>query len=179
MDFSFLKKYQIIAQDLTPQDAKAIGKFRHCFFPVAEIDIMDALHTFDLFPQELKTFYEEIGFGFFHRRKGDVNCLLDPLSLINTNLQLGYFKDDIYIQQALEFCNIETQLLFFKTQSNQYFSIDRLGMDNVNPVYYKGRQVKKSLSSFLKSCSDGQVYWEYMIKEVERNEPQKRVNEFF
>ena len=167
MNFSFLKKYQIIAKDLTPEEAKSVSKYRHCFFPVAEIDMMDALAAFDPFPLELKLFYQETGFGFFHRRKGDINYLLDPLSLINTNLQLGYFKEDVYIKQALEFCNIETQLLFFKTQSNHYFTIDRTGKHNENPVYYKGKLVEKSLFDFLDFCADSKSYLENTIKEID------------
>ena len=168
MVFSFLKKYQIIAKDLTPSQAKSIGKYRHCFFPVPEIDIGEALTAFDPFPLELKQVYEEIGFGFFHRRKGDINCLLDPLSLKGANLQLGYFKNDDYINQALEFCKVENRLLFFKTQSNQYFSIDRTEKQGENSIYYKGRQVKESLYDFLDSCANNEGYLQYTIKDVDR-----------
>ena len=99
------------------------------------------------------------------RKKGDLNCLLDPLSLINTNLRLGYFKDNIHIQKALEFCNIETQLLFFKTQSNKYLSIDRLG--DKNQVYYQDNIIDESLLNFLTAYNDSDDYVTSAISQIQ------------
>jgi hypothetical protein len=46
-----------------------MGRSRHQFFSVPEFQIEDALTAFDPFPEELKAFYYEIGFGFMHRLK--------------------------------------------------------------------------------------------------------------
>jgi hypothetical protein len=92
MTFSFLDEYKITSGQIEILGVKSTGRLRHQFFSVPEFQIEEALAAFDPFPEELKTFYYEIGFGFMHRLKlGKFSILLDPLSLIYTNKQINYF----------------------------------------------------------------------------------------
>jgi hypothetical protein len=61
-------------------------KYPHHFYAPYPEDLPKALQTFDPFPAKLKTFYEQIGIGFIHWRKGLINRLLDPVSLVLVNL---------------------------------------------------------------------------------------------
>jgi tetratricopeptide (TPR) repeat protein len=59
------------------------GRLRHPYFSVPEFQLKEALAAFDPFPEEMKTFYYEIGFGFKHRLKPErFSILSDLLSLI-------------------------------------------------------------------------------------------------
>lgn len=165
MHYPFLEKYCLLSEKIDPSEAKKIGRLKHYFFPVPEVDIMKAQEAFNLFPDELDFFYKEIGFGFFFRRKGEVNCLLDPMSLVNVNLQLGYNKEDVHIQKGMQYCDTDKQLLFFKTNSLEYFTIDRNRGDK-NQVCYKGKKVDSSLYDFLYNYYDNSYYLQYHIERI-------------
>jgi hypothetical protein len=131
------------------------------------ISIAEALAMFDPFPWELKLFYEEMGFGFMHRKKGEINLLLDPTSLVNINLLLGYNKDDVNINRAMQDCDINEQLLFFRTNDLHYLSISRKRIEGKNPVYYHGKMITDSLEKFLIYYNRNDSYVKNKIEEVE------------
>ncbi len=86
MQYTYLQDYIITQEKIDKAiKEKSIRKFRHMFYPLSATDIHEAVQSFDPFPVELKTFYEEIGFGNFHCNKEYVNCLLDPHSLVHIN----------------------------------------------------------------------------------------------
>ncbi|MDR2917738.1 MAG: hypothetical protein LBV72_00020 [Tannerella sp.] len=170
MSFSFLQPYKIDPLKVDVSEAEDIGRKKHLFFPIPDIDLEEVLKTFDPFPVELKSFHEEIGFGFLHRRKGKLNMLLDPMSLINTNLKLGYFKEDPLIVNAFQHLKVENRLLFFKTHLGQYFSIDRLDAQGKNAVFYKEEQVDSSLYNFLLHYSRDSDYLKNYIDDMVVNE---------
>ncbi|MDR0604548.1 MAG: hypothetical protein LBG80_09630 [Bacteroidales bacterium] len=150
MSFSFLEDYKITSEQIENLGVKSTGRLRHQFFSVPEFQIEQALAAFDPFPEELKTFYYEIGFGFMHRRKfGKFSILLDPMSLIYTNKQVNYFATP-EVARELKYCDMANQLLFFRTASNQYLAIDRTTVRDKNTVYYRGTVIGKSLYDFLK-----------------------------
>ncbi len=149
MYFSFIQQYRIVPEEVEASEAKRIGRQKHLFFPVPENDITEVLNTFPLFPSELKIFYQKIGFGFLHRRKGERNLLLDPASLINTNLRLGYYQEDPFIKEYFEYINPEKALLFFRTHSGQYLSISCTEEQGENAVFYKKMKIEPSLYDFL------------------------------
>jgi hypothetical protein len=182
MDFSFLHRYKI-STGLIEERAKSIGNLRHIFFALSEFQIQAALGKFDPFPEELKNFYTEIGFGFMHRAKlGKINTLFDPISLIYTNQQTGYFATS-EIADELKYYDIEKQLLFFKTAENQYLAIERETVKGKNKIYYKGTPIEYSLYDFLKHFDFnpynllGQMERTIYLQEKERkkqNKPQEK-----
>jgi hypothetical protein len=150
MTFSFLEEYKITLEQIEIQGVKATGRSRHQFFSVPEFQIEEALAAFDPFPEELKTFYYEIGFGFMHRAKsGKFSILLDPLSLIYTNRQINYFATP-EVERELKYYDTAHQLLFFKTPANRYLAIDRTTVQEKNAIYYRGTVIGDSLHDFLK-----------------------------
>lgn len=165
MNFTFLHSYKIDPQDVDVSKAREIGHLRHLFYAVPEIGIKEAWAMFNPFPVELLNFYNEVGFGFFHRRKGKLNVLLDPVSLVNTNLRLGYFNDDPLIAEAFRYFDSEKQLLFFKIHSGQYFSIGRMEEQGKNAIYYKNKRIESSLYDFLYNYSQNVDYAKYRIED--------------
>lgn len=166
MHFSFLHPYKIDTQTIDVKKAKKIGRMRHFFYAVPELDLQELSKVYDTFPVELSNFYNEIGFGLLNRHKGKLNLLLDPVSLINTNQRLGYFKDDAAIMAAMEYCENNDQLLFFKTYSNQYLSINIKDDMGKNAVFYKGKQIQNSLYEFLEECDNNKKYFDKLDDKV-------------
>lgn len=130
--------------------AKSAGRLRHLFFALPEFQIQEALKAFDPFPEELKIFYTEIGFGFMYREKsGKFNMLFDPMTLIYTNRQVNYFATP-EVTEEQKYYDKEKQLLFFKTMSNNYLAIDRQTVNSKNKIYYRGAAIGYSLKDFIK-----------------------------
>jgi hypothetical protein len=164
---SFLEDYKITSKLIEEQGAKSIGNLRHLFFTLPEFQIQEALNTFDPFPEELKMFYHEIGFGFMHRAKlGKFNILFDPMTLIYTNKQVNYFATP-EIEEELKYYDIEKHLLFFKTISNQYLAIDRQTINGKNVIYYRGTAIEDSLYDFLKHFDFNRYYLNQLIDTVD------------
>jgi len=148
--YSFLHPYKVTPELISERGAKSIGRLRHLFFALPEFQIHEAEKAFDPFPEELNILYREIGFGFMYRAKsGKFNTLFDPMTLIYTNRQVGYFATP-EVAEELEFYEMGNQLLFFRTASNRYLAIDRNTVHGKNAVYYQGQVIDDSLLRFLK-----------------------------
>lgn len=150
----------MVPEEVEVSDAKRIGRQKHMFFPIPENDVAEALNLFNPFPAELETLYREIGFGLLHRRKGDRNLLLDPISLVNTNQRLGYYQDDRFIEEAFEYIDPEKELLFFRTHSGRYLSISRTDRQGENAVFYRRRMIENSLYDFLYNSMHDSHYFD-------------------
>jgi len=173
MYFSFLEEYRITSELINERGAKAVGRLRQYFFEVPEYQIQEALTTFNPFPEELKTFYCEIGFGFMHRTKpGQFNSLFDPMTLIYTNNQINYFATPETVAEQKYF-EIDKQLLFFKSNSNRYIAIDRNTNHGKNKIYYRGTAIEESLYDFLKLLSSDSYYLNQVIEITDYEQAKK------
>jgi hypothetical protein len=81
MTYAYLHDYILSETAISTLKPKELGKLRHSFFALQTDVIQEALTVFEPFPAELKQFYREIGFGYFHCNKERVNRILDPYSL--------------------------------------------------------------------------------------------------
>jgi len=174
MYFSFLENYIIAPKFYEEKEARAIGRTHHFFYALPEYQIQEAINTFRPFPEELKTLYCEIGFGFMHRAKsGKFNFLFDPMTLIYTNNQINYFATPETIAE-LQYYDVEKQLLFFKSDSNSYLAIDRCTVHGKNKIYYQGITVDDSLHDFMKHLDYNSFYLSQFI-EIISYEQEKKV----
>lgn len=186
MYFSFLEDYKIAYEFVDKQRVKSIGRLRHLFYTLPEFQIQEAINTFNPFPEELKIFYNEIGFGFMNRAKlGKFDNLFDPMTLIYTNNQINFFATPETADE-LKYYNIEKQLLFCKTISNRYIAIDRDTVQGKNKIYYRGVEIEDSLYSFLKHVDYDRYYLtglvdfmdyeqEKKVKKLEKEEEKKKM----
>ncbi len=133
MTYPYLHDYILSQAYIETLKPKELGKLQHNFYALPEDAIQKALMTFEPFPAELKLFYQEIGFGFFHCNKERVNRILDPYSLIMMNRLDDRFAYDVELKRAL----IEGHLVFFQTFLYQFLTIDRETVHNQNAIYYK------------------------------------------
>ena len=181
MQYPYLQDYILTQEkvDLAIKE-KSIRKLRHVFYPLSTNDIKVALESFNPFPVELKTFYEEIGFGNFHCNREYVNCLLDPHSLVYINRQMYRFRYDKEVEWAIT----EGRLIFFRTYMYQYLTIEMKDVDGKNAVYYKKRKLDDSLSSFIKEYDNERNLVQYHIgindeQEVKKGIPQPTLRNTF
>ena len=174
MYFPFLEKYKISLELIEEQGAKSIGNQRHLFFALPEYQIQEALNAFSPFPEELKTLYYEIGFGFMHRAKlGKFNTLFDPMTLIYTNKQINYFATPEIIDE-LKYYDIDKYLLFFKTAANRYLAIDRETVEGENTICYRGTAIEDSLYDFLRQVDYNPDYPDQQINDTDYEQEAKK-----
>lgn len=163
--FSFLSEYKLSKGLFVTTDIKTIMKFRHHFYTPYEVDLPIAYERLAPFPCELNLFYEEIGYGFMHCRKGEVNRVLDPVSLVIINLLEGEFRYDKRICEIVRQNDIEKQLLFFESKSGKFLAIDRKDIAGKNAIYYRKEKLTDSLSEFMTVYHNNKDWLEYMISD--------------
>ncbi|GHT15300.1 antitoxin YxxD [Bacteroidia bacterium] len=147
--FSFLEEYKLREDLFEGNGVEKVMKYTHHFYTPYPEDIPKALETFNPFPVELKAFYEQIGFGFMHRRKGKLNRVLDPVSLILVNLRQDECRYDKALERTLAHYDTDRQLLFFQSDKGEYIAIDRTETNGSNPVFYKHHKLTDSLHEFI------------------------------
>jgi len=147
--FSFLEEYILHEGLFEGEGLEQVMKYPHHFYTPYPEDIPKALAAFDPFPYELKIFYEQIGYGFMHRRKGEINRLLDPVSLILVNLMQDECRYDKKIKETLTHYDTGRQLLFFQTRGGEYIAINRTETNGCNPVFYRQLNLADSLLEFI------------------------------
>ena len=147
--FSFLEEYKLREELFDDTGVEKVMKYPHHFYTPYPEDLPKALETFNPFPVELKAFYEQIGFGFMHRRKGKINRILDPVSLILVNLRLDECKYDKVLEKALAQYDTGKQLLFFQSDKGEYVAIAREETNGSNIVSYKQYTLADSLLEFI------------------------------
>lgn len=99
-------------------------------------------------PNELKRFYQEIGYGFFHNSKGSINRLLSPLQLKQLNLREDFYEFDPELDSYEESYKGE-KLLFFEVNEGVYLAIDKEDAKGKNAIYFFDRKLSDSLEDFL------------------------------
>ncbi|MFV0418887.1 MAG: hypothetical protein ACK5KT_09180 [Dysgonomonas sp.] len=159
--FSFLKEFKLDKNIIEEKGMKQVSKFKHNFFSLSAFDTKDAYETFSPFPNELKQFYEEIGFGLFHINKGKVHRIFDPASLIIINQRKDEFQYDKLLSASLK----EGQLVFFESQQYGYFSIGTDNSSDVNPIFFRGKKVADSLYKFLLYFNTNRDYLKHCIND--------------
>jgi hypothetical protein len=81
MTYSFLQEFILTKgyiKSLEPKEKERLGKLRHKFYVLEDEIIQEALNLFEPFPVELKQFWQEIGFGYFHCNRERANRIFDP-----------------------------------------------------------------------------------------------------
>jgi antitoxin YxxD len=99
-------------------------------------------------PNELKKFYQEIGYGFFHNSKGSINRLLSPLQLKQLNLREDFYEFDPELDSYEERYS-GLKMLFFEINEGIYLAIDKEDSNERNAIYFFDKKISDSLENFL------------------------------
>ncbi|MBC1230715.1 hypothetical protein HB816_09685 [Listeria booriae] len=130
------------------------------FYPLNLKDIEQVENELDLtFPNELRQFYLEIGYGFFKGSEYQINRLMDPESVRDFRLRVNDFEffPDIEIYDEHE----EGKLIFFEASETALMSIGTEKTDS--RIYYYDIPIADSLEEFLiKMVEDDKYYLELL-----------------
>ena len=175
--FSFLEEYKLREDLFEGKGIEKVMKYPHHFYAPYPEDLPKALETFDPFPYELKVFYEQIGFGFMHRRKGKINRLLDPVSLVLVNLRRDEYRYDKFLEKTLGYYDINRQLLFFQLDSGEYLAIDRTETNGCNRISYRDEKLSNSLLELLTNYHKDKYHLLDYIEYIERKKRKEEIRQ--
>lgn len=130
------------------------------FYPLTKDEIKNSESKLGIvFPQLLRDFYLEIGYGFIGSEVGNINRIMDPESVLDFRLRQNDFEfyPDIEIYDEFE----EDKMIFFEANESVLISIG-FGSDNSGKIYYYDEEISKNLAEFLeKLLDDDTFYYKY------------------
>lgn len=132
----------------------------HQFYPLSKDQIKSSESKLGIvFPQFLRDFYLEIGYGFIGSKVDNINRIMDPESVLDFRLRQNDFEfyPDIEIYDEFE----EDKMIFFEANESALISIG-FGSDNSGKIYYYDEEISKNLEEFLeKLLEDDTFYYKY------------------
>lgn len=127
------------------------------FFPVKEEEVEKVESTLGLrFPNELRNFLLEVGFGFLRKSEYNINRIMGPASIRDARLKINDYKfyPDIEVYEELE----HEKLIFFEANESALLLIE-LSDNKNNAIYYDEIKIADSLEEFLRKVMvDDQYY---------------------
>ncbi|KGL38767.1 hypothetical protein BMT55_07195 [Listeria newyorkensis] len=130
------------------------------FYPLDKSEIAQAEDELELnFPQPLKDFYSDIGYGFLKSSNSNVNRLMDPESVRDFRLRRNDFEffPDIEIYDEYE----ENKLIFFEVSESALMSIGTTD----NNIYYYDIPIAASLEEFLLKMMENDRYYFELLED--------------
>ena len=130
------------------------------FYPLSKDQIKTSESKLGIvFPQFLRDFYLEIGYGFIGSKVDNINRIMDPESVLDFRLQQNDFEFYPDIEIYDEFT--EDKLVFFEANESSLLSIG-FGSRNSDKIYYYDVEISKNLEEFLENLSeDDTFYYKY------------------
>ncbi|MBA3927775.1 SMI1/KNR4 family protein [Listeria rustica] len=115
--------------------------------------------TFD-FPKELLEFYNEVGCGFIKGSKGNINRLMDPISV--RDFRMKEYDYEFYPDLDL-YDDLEDELIFFEVDETVLMSI-KVTDEDTSPIFYNETKIANSLYEFLQLMSNDDNYYLKLTK---------------
>lgn len=130
-------------------------KIENCFeaYKLDKEEIFKAEQDINIqFPTCLKSFYEEIGYGFVKNEAGAINRLMDPSSCARIRLRVDEYEydPDLEMYEIFE----KDKLIFFEVNEGIYISI---GI-NDEKIYFTDKLIAESLMEFMQNIVNPD-YW--------------------
>ena len=128
---------------------------KHSFYRVTLEEIEKAENDMGRkFPEELKRFYLEVGFGYFDTEsKNWLNLLMSPTQIADYYLARGYYE----YSEDREFMK-DDELVFFEVDSNVHIKL-KISGENVGKVYFGRKMIADSFSEFVQKMDDCSTFF--------------------
>ncbi|EUJ25781.1 SMI1/KNR4 family protein [Listeria cornellensis] len=139
-----------------------IENLEHKFYSVSSSSVQEAELELELaFPKELLEFYNEVGCGFIKGSKGNINRLMDPISV--RDFRMKEYDYEFYPDIDL-YDDLEDELIFFEVDETVLMSIKVTGED-ISPIFYNETKIANSLYEFLQLMSKDDNYYLALTKQ--------------
>jgi len=128
------------------------------FYNVTEESIAKAQEELGIvFPNDLKGFYKQVGYGFLKSKEENFNRIMNPESICDFRLRRGQFAyaSDLEIYEDEE----KDRLFFFEICEGNYLSIGFSKYNN-GKIFYGENEIANSLEDFLLKYQENERYFE-------------------
>ena len=138
-----------------------IKNSHHKFFKLQENELMVAEERLGFaFPNELKNFYLEVGYGFIKGNNVDsINRIMDPDTIADITLREGIYEFDPDLEGIYE---EEDKLVFYEVNEGVYLTLD-LSASQQTPVYFFETKIANSLEEFIGKINQDTEYFADMV----------------
>ncbi|MBC1436121.1 hypothetical protein HB848_12310 [Listeria rocourtiae] len=131
------------------------------FYPLRDGMIEEAQADLEFdFPKELLEFYNEVGCGFIKGSKGNINRLMDPISV--RDFRMKEYDYEFYPDIDL-YDDLENELIFFEVDETVLMSI-KVTDEDTSPIFYNETKIANSLYEFLQLMSKDDNYYMALTK---------------
>ncbi|MBC2368423.1 hypothetical protein HBP99_07235 [Listeria booriae] len=133
-----------------------IANLEHKFYNVSSSSVQKAELDLELaFPKELLEFYNEVGCGFIKGSKGNINRLMDPISV--RDFRMKEYDYEFYPDIDL-YDDLEDELIFFEVDETVLMSI-KMNDKDTSPIFYNDTKIAESLFEFLQLMAEDDNYY--------------------
>ncbi|MBC1227194.1 SMI1/KNR4 family protein [Listeria booriae] len=133
-----------------------IANSEHKFYNVSSSSVQKAELDLELaFPKELLEFYNEVGCGFIKGSKGNINRLMDPISV--RDFRMKEYDYEFYPDIDL-YDDLEDELIFFEVDETVLMSI-KVNDKDTSPIFYNDTKIAESLFEFLQLMAEDDNYY--------------------
>lgn len=138
-----------------------IKNSHHKFFKLQENELIVAEERLGFaFPNELRNFYLEVGYGFIKGNNVDaINRIMDPDTIADITLREGIYEFDPDLEGIYE---EEDKLVFYEVNEGVYLTLD-LNTPQQTPVYFFETQIADSLEEFIRKINHDAEYFVDMV----------------
>ncbi|HDR7785351.1 MULTISPECIES: SMI1/KNR4 family protein [Bacillus] len=138
-----------------------IKNSHHKFFKLQENELIVAEKRLGFaFPNELRNFYLEVGYGFIKGNNVDaINRIMDPDTIADITLREGIYEFDPDLEGIYE---EEDKLVFYEVNEGVYLTLD-LNTPQQTPVYFFETQIADSLEEFIRKINQDTEYFVNMV----------------
>ncbi|HFU7058603.1 TPA: SMI1/KNR4 family protein [Bacillus cereus] len=138
-----------------------IKNSHHKFFKLQENELIVAEERLGFaFPNELRNFYLEVGYGFIKGNNVDaINRIMDPDTIADITLREGIYEFDPDLEGIYE---EEDKLVFYEINEGVYLTLD-LNTPQQTPVYFFETQIADSLEEFIRKINQDTEYFVDMV----------------
>ncbi|PEA91180.1 SMI1/KNR4 family protein [Bacillus thuringiensis] len=138
-----------------------IKNSHHKFFKLQENELIVAEERLGFtFPNELRNFYLEVGYGFIKGNNVDaINRIMDPDTIADITLREGIYEFDPDLEGIYE---EEDKLVFYEVNEGVYLTLD-LNTPQQTPVYFFETQIADSLEEFIQKINQDTEYFVDMV----------------
>ena len=110
------------------------------------------------FPNELKRFYLEVGYGYLGNDNPDFhNQIMHPLEIAKLKLGLDFYGN--MFEDDFEYYTSKNVFPFFDLGGEADYLVIQLDGDCVGSVIYCGRPIASSFNEFVKKMCDKTDYF--------------------
>lgn len=152
--------YSCLAQYVVPRGTMIrCGERKHCFYPVSRKELSEAEHMLSQqFPDELKQFYLEVGYGYLGYDDPDFkNQIMHPLEIAKLKLGLDFYGN--MFTDDLAYYTSGQVFPFFDLGGEADYLVIQLRGDPSGSVIYCGRPIASSFQEFVKKMCEKTGYF--------------------